>query len=176
MKRIVLFLIFACVLYIFPGIDFSIFFIKQKNNLDSIELYDGIMVNPICPNFSAEITTKKGENIILKDLNYFLGQLRFGKSNSDYSKGGILLELDYVSFDFHAKLENGKTKFRLGVPVSILSAILQEEIMTVNDFFKNYEKIESLLLALPADTEVPFEIHSDGRKLVFSIIRSKSAE
>lgn len=171
-KRFALFLIIAYVLYSFPGIDLSVFLIKQKNSLDRIELYDGIMINPICPNFSAEITTKDGENIILKDLNYFFGQLRFGKFGRDYSKGGILLEFEDISFDFHIKSADGKTKFIQGIPISILSVILQEKILTVNDFFKNYEKIETMLLSLPTEKEASFEIYSEGRKRAFFIRRT----
>ena len=169
MKRIIAIFIVAYVFYIFPGIDLSLFFIKQKNNLDSIELYDGIAINPFSPIFSVEIRTKKGESIILKDMFYFLGQMRFKKSDSDFSKGGILLNFKDTSFETHIASENGKILFKQGIPISILSAILQEEILSVNDFLRAYDKIECMILSLPLETEIPFEIHRKEKDVVFSI-------
>lgn len=174
MKRFAFFLIIVYVFYIFLGINLSVLAIEHKNNLHRIDLYDGIMVNPICPNFSADITTKEDEVIMLNGLDYFFGQLRFRKSDTDYSKCGVLSEFKGVSFEFHIVLDNGETQFRMGIPISVLSAILHERILTVDDFFKNYEKIENFLLELPAEMEIPFEIDSGGKILVFSIRRSKS--
>ena len=169
MKRIITIFIVAYVFYIFPGIDLSPFFIKQKNNLDSIELYDGIAINPFSPIFSAEIKTKKGDSIILKDMCYFLGQIRFEKSDSDFSKGGMLLNFEDTAFESHIVSENGKVLFKQGIPISILSAILQEEILNINDFLRAYDKIEYMILSLPLETEIPFEIHWKKKDIIFSI-------
>ncbi len=80
-----------------------------------------------------------------------------------------MLKFKDTAFTCHIVLENGKILFSQGLPISILSAILQEEISNINDFLGAYDKIEHMILSLPMETEIPFEIHGEKKDLVFSI-------